>query len=139
MQACLQASESRLTVGKIDPLHVVQQRQQDTGVQTQREDRPAQGAGQGDLGKTPRGSHRGGAGQEHHRVGLAQLRVQLALPITAGRDALGRVEVHKQGGETGGPQPIRYLQRDSPVLAAVTDKQRRHGPARLPDQDTLAL
>src|SRR3712207_8586026 len=49
--------------------------------QTQREDGLAQRAGQDHLADAPSGGYRGLASEEDHSVGLAQLGVELALPV----------------------------------------------------------
>ena len=97
-------------------------------LQPQRKHRPAQRPGQAQLGETPPGGHRRLAGQEDHRVGAAQLGVQLPLPVAPGGNALLGIEVDEQRGESRGPQPRHHPLGDRPVPAAVADEHRGHRP-----------
>src|SRR3712207_7312407 len=54
-----------------------------------------------------------------HRIGAAQLGVQLPLPIAPGGNALLGVEVDEQRGESRGLQPLHHPLGDRPVPAAV--------------------
>jgi hypothetical protein len=70
--------------------------------------RPAQGPGQAEFSEAPSGGDRGPAGQEDHRVGAAQLGVQLPVPAAPGGNARFGVEIDEQRGEPRRPQPLHH-------------------------------
>ena len=70
------------------------------------------------------GGDRGRTSQEDHRVGLAQLGVELALPVAPGGDALLGVEVEEQRDEALGLQPLLEALGGVLVATAVRNEQR---------------
>jgi hypothetical protein len=58
---------------------------------------------------------------EDHRVGLPQLGVELALPLSPGEDTLLGLEVEEQRGEALNPQPLREALGGVPVATIGRD------------------
>src|SRR5262249_12341925 len=75
----------------------------------------------------PLRSDRSASRQEDDHVGLAQLRIELALPVAAGRDTHLRVEVEEDGREPLPLQPRLHLLGRDVVPRAMADEERSHG------------
>ena len=110
------------------PRHVLHRAQQGVGDARLAEHRdqpcPA-GAGDGHLGRAPRGADVGGGDQADHGVGGTQPLVQALLPLVAADDPVDRVPI-EEGVVPGGHQPAVDVGRLRRVLARMADEDARH-------------
>src|SRR4051794_14312466 len=87
------------------------------------EEGDAPGVGEGQLGEAPLRLPGSRAVEEHDGVRLPQPRVELALPVTAGRDPLRGIEVEEERAEAAIVEEGRNARRTRVVLTAVADEQ----------------